>query len=118
MINISKLYCDQITPGDWLRYGRKGSGERRGEAVPAKASERRPIVVWNITRKCNLQCVHCYNDSGPDKTCKEMSTDQVSRDAPPGRRLKLLTETRSTPTCRAMNRARRSSISAASMPDP
>ncbi len=74
MINISKLYCDQITPGDWLRYGRKGSGERRGEVVPAKASERRPIVVWNITRNCNLQCVHCYNDSGPDKTCNEIST--------------------------------------------
>ncbi len=77
MINISKLYCDQITPGDWLRYGRKGSGERSGEVVPAKASERRPIVVWNITRKCNLQCVHCYNDSGPDKTCNEISTEHA-----------------------------------------
>ncbi len=77
MINISKLYCDQITPGDWLRYGRKGSGEGRSDAVPATASERRPIVVWNITRKCNLQCVHCYNDSGPDKTCNEVSTVQA-----------------------------------------
>jgi radical SAM protein with 4Fe4S-binding SPASM domain len=77
MINISKLYCDQITPGDWLRYGRKGSGERWGEVVPAQASERRPIVVWNITRKCNLQCVHCYNDSGADKTCNEISTDHA-----------------------------------------
>lgn len=74
MINISKLYCDQITPGDWLRYGRKDSGERRGEVVPEHASARRPIVVWNITRKCNLQCVHCYNDSGPDKTCNDIST--------------------------------------------
>ncbi len=77
MINISKLYCDQITPGDWLRYGRKGSGEGWSDAVPATASERRPIVVWNITRKCNLQCVHCYNDSGPDKTCSEVSTAQA-----------------------------------------
>ena len=77
MINISKLYCDQITPGDWLRYGRKDSGEGWSDAVPATASERRPIVVWNITRKCNLQCVHCYNDSGPDKTCSEISTAQA-----------------------------------------
>ena len=77
MINISKLYCDEITPGDWLRYGRKGSGERPGESVPQKASARRPIVVWNITRTCNLQCVHCYNDSGPDKTCNEISTDKA-----------------------------------------
>jgi len=40
MINISKLYCDEVTPGDWLRYGKTGSGERAGEVVPKKASER------------------------------------------------------------------------------
>lgn len=73
MINISKLYCDQITPGDWLRYGMTGSGERKGESVPKKASERRPIVVWNITRTCNLKCVHCYNDSGASKASDELS---------------------------------------------
>jgi radical SAM protein with 4Fe4S-binding SPASM domain len=77
MINISKLYCDQITPGDWLRYGQKDSGERRGEVVPTQASARRPIVVWNITRTCNLRCVHCYNDSGLGKTCDEVSTVQA-----------------------------------------
>lgn len=90
MINISKLYCDEITPGDWLRYGRgtptrndalgnprKGSGERPGESVPEKASERRPIVVWNITRTCNLQCVHCYNDSGLGRPCNDLTTVQA-----------------------------------------
>ncbi|MDD5458032.1 MAG: radical SAM protein [Phycisphaerae bacterium] len=74
MINISKLYCDQVTPGDWLRYGMKGSGERAGEIVPKTASQRRPIVVWNITRLCNLKCVHCYNDSGIGKVCNEVTT--------------------------------------------
>lgn len=77
MINISKLYCDEVTPGDWLRYGKKGSGEREGEVVPKKASERRPIVVWNITRACNLKCVHCYNDSGVGKTANEVTTQQA-----------------------------------------
>jgi radical SAM protein with 4Fe4S-binding SPASM domain len=77
MINISKLYCDQVTPGDWLRYGKKGSGERRGEIIPKKASERRPIVVWNITRACNLKCVHCYNDSGTNKADDELSTNEA-----------------------------------------
>ena len=77
MINISKLYCDQVTPGDWLRYGRKGSGECEDEIVPRKASERRPIVVWNITRACNLKCVHCYNDSGACKAYDEVSTDEA-----------------------------------------
>jgi radical SAM protein with 4Fe4S-binding SPASM domain len=77
MINISKLYCDQVTPGDWLRYGKKGSGERQGEIVPKTASERRPIVVWNITRACNLKCVHCYNDSGASKADDELSTQEA-----------------------------------------
>ncbi|MHC4169888.1 MAG: radical SAM protein, partial [Planctomycetota bacterium] len=78
MINISKLYCDQVTPGDWLRYGKTGSGEREGEVVPKKASERRPIVVWNITRACNLKCVHCYNDSST-RANDEVSTDEAKK---------------------------------------
>ena len=77
MINISKLYCDQVTPGDWIRYGKQGSGERAGETIPKKASERRPIVVWNITRACNLKCVHCYNDSGSTTAADELSTDEA-----------------------------------------
>ena len=77
MINITKLYCDQITPGDWLRYGKKDAGERDGEVVPKKASERRPIVVWNITRECNLKCVHCYNDSGVGKKCNDATTEEA-----------------------------------------
>ncbi len=77
MINISKLYCDEVTPGDWLRYGKTGSGEKGSEIVPKKASERKPIVVWNITRTCNLKCVHCYNDSGADKACNEVTTDEA-----------------------------------------
>jgi len=77
MINISKLYCGEVTPGDWLRYGMKGAGERPGEVVPQKASERRPIVVWNITRNCNLRCVHCYNDSGPGKVCNDATTEEA-----------------------------------------
>ncbi|MEJ2647760.1 MAG: radical SAM protein [Sedimentisphaerales bacterium] len=74
---MSKLYCDEVTPGDWLRYGRKNSGEREGEIVPKTASERRPIVVWNISRACNLKCVHCYNDSGSGRASDELTTDEA-----------------------------------------
>jgi len=77
MINISKLYCGQVTPGDWLRYGKTGSGERAGDVVPRRAEERRPIVVWNITRACNLRCVHCYNDSGTGTTTDEVTTAEA-----------------------------------------
>jgi len=28
----------------------------------------RPVISWNITRRCNLRCLHCYIDAGsPDK---------------------------------------------------
>jgi radical SAM protein with 4Fe4S-binding SPASM domain len=76
MINISKLYCDQLTPGDWLRYGIAG-GQKAGENVPPSASQRRPIVVWNITSTCNLACVHCYNDSGANVKCNQSTTQEA-----------------------------------------
>jgi len=77
MINISKLYCDEVTPGDWIRYGKKGSGENADDIVPEEASKRRPIVVWNITRACNLKCIHCYNNSRADKTHNELTTKEA-----------------------------------------
>jgi radical SAM protein with 4Fe4S-binding SPASM domain len=50
MINLSRLLFDYETEGDRLRY--------RSDLKQA-----RPIVVWNITRRCNLKCRHCYADS-------------------------------------------------------
>lgn len=56
MLNLTKLYGGVSQPADALRYG-------HGHGAPRAASERRPIVVWNITRRCNLKCVHCYSNS-------------------------------------------------------
>ena len=58
MIGISKLYCGQVEPSDALRYGRKAG------ALPSHllqfSKDKKPVVVWNMTRRCNLRCVHCY----------------------------------------------------------
>jgi radical SAM protein with 4Fe4S-binding SPASM domain len=56
MTNLTKLYCGVTQPADHLRYG-------QGQGAPRTAAERKPIVVWNITRRCNLSCIHCYSDS-------------------------------------------------------
>ncbi len=56
MINLTRLYLGESQPADALRYG-------VGHRPFRTASERRPVVVWNITRSCNLHCVHCYSDS-------------------------------------------------------
>lgn len=58
MIGISKLYCGQVEPSDALRYGRH-SGTLPSHLLQFSA-DKKPVVVWNMTRRCNLKCVHCY----------------------------------------------------------
>jgi radical SAM protein with 4Fe4S-binding SPASM domain len=70
MVNITKLYCGTEQPADHLRYG-------HGDGAPRSASERKPIVVWNVTRTCNLRCVHCYSDSFAQRYPGELTTDQA-----------------------------------------
>jgi radical SAM protein with 4Fe4S-binding SPASM domain len=77
MINITRLYCGQATQGDWLRYGKHGTGEPGMGHVPAEAAARRPIVVWNITAACNLKCVHCYAGSTAARDPRELTTAQA-----------------------------------------
>ncbi|MEX2580247.1 MAG: radical SAM protein [Verrucomicrobiales bacterium] len=56
MLNLTRLLCGVDQSADALRYG-------RGAEAPASASARKPVVVWNITRRCNLRCLHCYSNS-------------------------------------------------------
>jgi len=73
MIGISKLYLGHVEASDALRYGH-ASGPHAGR-VPA--SDRRPVVVWNVTRRCNLACRHCYSVSSMGVSCKdELSTTE------------------------------------------
>jgi 12,18-didecarboxysiroheme deacetylase len=58
MIGISKLYCGAIEPSDVLRYGRQSS--RLPTHLRPFSADRKPVVVWNITSRCNLACSHCY----------------------------------------------------------
>ena len=58
MIGISKLYCDQIEPSDALRYGR--DSKELPSHLLQFSKDKKPVVVWNITRACNLKCIHCY----------------------------------------------------------
>ena len=64
MISITKLYCDRSTWGDTLRY-----------ATPFE--QRKPIVVWNSTRRCNLKCVHCYSQSCNEDYEGELTNEQA-----------------------------------------
>ncbi|OEU67099.1 MAG: 12,18-didecarboxysiroheme deacetylase [Desulfobacterales bacterium PC51MH44] len=72
MIGISKLYCGTVEPSDALRYGRMSS--KLPSHLLQFSSDKRPVVVWNITRRCNLKCVHCYAHAKNTSFDNELST--------------------------------------------
>ncbi len=79
MISISKLFCGGAAESDGLRYGHSGQGPVVTAAAPpasGTAAERRPVTVWNVTRTCNLRCIHCYTDSEARKYSGELTTDE------------------------------------------
>ena len=74
MIGISKLYCGTVEPSDAIRYG------RRSEALPSHllqfSEDKKPVVVWNVTRACNLRCIHCYAQAVERSRERELSREQ------------------------------------------
>lgn len=75
MIGISKLYCGTVEPSDALRYNRK-SKELPSHLLQFSA-DKKPIVVWNVGRRCNLKCVHCYSHSQDIEYTDELTTDEA-----------------------------------------
>ncbi|HMM48123.1 MAG TPA: radical SAM protein [Miltoncostaeaceae bacterium] len=68
MLNVTAL-LGRPSGSDDLRYGHPGA-----RSAPS-AAQRRPVVVWNCTRRCNLACLHCYSDSDPHRH-PEMTTEE------------------------------------------
>jgi len=72
MIGISKLYCGTVEPSDALRYGRLST------SLPSHllqfSKDKKPVVVWNITKRCNLKCIHCYAHADDSFSENELST--------------------------------------------
>jgi 12,18-didecarboxysiroheme deacetylase len=75
MIGISKLYCGAVEASDALRYGRQ-AGKLPSHLLQF-SKDKKPVVVWNMTRRCNLKCVHCYAQAVDPEGKDEISTDQA-----------------------------------------
>ena len=76
MIGISKLYCGTVEPSDALRYGRNSA--QLPSHLLQFAKDKKPVVVWNMTQRCNLKCVHCYAHAvEPSNHQDPISTDQA-----------------------------------------
>ena len=74
MIGISKLYCGTVEPSDALRYGRDSS--QLPSHLLQFSKDKRPVVVWNVTRRCNLKCIHCYAHAKNVPFDNELTTEQ------------------------------------------
>jgi 12,18-didecarboxysiroheme deacetylase len=75
MIGISKLYCGTVEPSDALRYGRH-SGKLPSHLLQFSA-DKKPVVVWNMTKACNLKCLHCYAHATAGPNPSELGTAQA-----------------------------------------
>lgn len=74
MIGISKLYCGAVEPSDVLRY------KRRSSELPSHllqfSEDKKPVVVWNMGRRCNLKCIHCYAAARNIEYQGELTTEE------------------------------------------
>jgi 12,18-didecarboxysiroheme deacetylase len=77
MIGISKLYCGAVEPADVLRYNRESG--RLPSHLLQFSKDKRPVVVWNMTRRCNLRCIHCYSSSQNIQYSDELTNAEAKR---------------------------------------
>jgi 12,18-didecarboxysiroheme deacetylase len=77
MIGISKLYCGTVEASDAMRYGRQSA------SLPSHllqfSADKKPVLVWNCTKRCNLRCVHCYSTSTCEAGPDELTGDEARR---------------------------------------
>jgi len=73
MLNVSSLAGAGTSSSDALRYGQRRSGEH----TPPRSPQRRPVVVWNSTKACNLTCAHCYASAKLAAAADELDTTEA-----------------------------------------
>jgi len=74
MISVTKLLFSEDYYGDNLRYTKNAHAMRNGAATGVG-----PVVVYNVTRTCNLKCRHCYMGSDAKRYTDEMSLDEARK---------------------------------------
>lgn len=74
MIGITKLLCGTVTPSDALRYGRWSA--KSPSHLLQFTRDKKPVVVWNMTKACNLRCIHCYYTAKSRPDPGELTTEE------------------------------------------
>lgn len=60
-----------------FRLSRFMEALRDGGPVPAPRKPAGPVVIWNLIRRCNLNCKHCYSTSADTDFKGELSTAEA-----------------------------------------
>lgn len=76
MIGFTKLLCGTATVSEALKYGGVTPSEVPPELLQF-TTEARPITVWNITKRCNLKCKHCYIGAEDKAFEGELKTEEA-----------------------------------------
>src|SRR5215212_3962311 len=72
MISVTKLLGGPAFFGDRLRYDATSHAQTHGTRDGVG-----PVVVWNSTKTCNLECIHCYASAKKAKFPGELTTDEA-----------------------------------------
>ncbi|HQA49619.1 MAG: radical SAM protein [Syntrophomonadaceae bacterium] len=75
MIGCTKLLCGTATVSDVIKHS-----SIEGEVPPELlqfSNQNRPLVVWNMTNRCNLRCRHCYISAEDRRYQDELTTDEA-----------------------------------------
>lgn len=75
MIGCTKLLCGTATISDIVKFGR--SSRNLPPHMLQFSSDATPIVVWNMTNRCNLRCRHCYIEAEDKAYGGELTTAEA-----------------------------------------
>jgi len=77
MVRCTALLCGSATVSEALRRHGRDSRDLPAHLLQFSA-DYRPIVVWNLTNRCNLSCQHCYI-SAEDRAYKDELTNEEAK---------------------------------------
>lgn len=75
MLPVSRLLNATVSLDEARRYGR----EDMSPHLLHFSRDKKPVVIWNTTRRCNLHCMHCYSDSHDRAYPGELTTGEGKR---------------------------------------
>lgn len=76
MIGCTKLLCGTATVSDAVKYKGMAPSEIPHQMLQF-TTEAKPLVVWNMTKRCNLKCMHCYIQAADRDFKGELTTSEA-----------------------------------------